>query len=176
MEQFTLFNPGFTAEADIVRSGWFNPDFTLTDGLNIYGRLSYRGWRRVGLIETSRESWTIEPGRLFTRDLIINDASTGQNIAVLKTTLWRGRVTLEFAGGQTFAFVRGPFFSRKHFWFSVQYGNLLTIETSRFSLKRPFKLTFDQGTFKNPAWLILMTFIGVQLITMRRAHAAASIH
>jgi hypothetical protein len=81
---------------------------------------------------------------------------------------------LEFPDGQTVRFRRGPLFSRKHFWFNEQYGNMLTIETALFGLKRPFKVNVEPGIFKNHDYLLLMAFLSVHLILMRRRRAAAT--
>jgi hypothetical protein len=60
MEQFKLFDPRLAAELSIVKNGWFNPSFTLIDGLNEYGKLSYTlGWRRTGMIASLQQSWTM---------------------------------------------------------------------------------------------------------------------
>ena len=177
MEQFNSFDPNSAGELNIVRNGWFYPSFILTDGVNKYGKLSYTyNWRRVGIIETAQQCWNIEFGKLFTRDILINDASTGQTIAVVKTTLWRGKVSLEFTDGQTLLFRREGIFSRKHIWYSEQYGNLLSTESRLFSFKQPFKVRPEQSTFKNYDYLVLLAFLSVHLILIRRARVAATVH
>jgi len=172
-----LFDPAVAGELNIVRDGLFTPSFTLTDGVNHFGELSYAGnWRRVGLVETNQKSWTIAFGKLFSRDLLINETLTGETIAVVKTSLWRGRVSVEFTDGQRFFFIREGIFSGKQCWYSEQYGNVVSIKSRPFGYKRPFTVNFEQGPYHYSNYLLLLTFLSVHLILIRRRRAAASIH
>jgi hypothetical protein len=175
MEQFKILDPNYAGELNIIKDGWVNPIFTLTDEINIYGKLSYSGlWRRTGNVEASGQNWTIEPQKLFKREIFVKNPLTAQVITIIKTSRWRGLVTLEFPDGQTFQFKRDNIFSKIQSWYNEQYGNVLSIESKIWSSKQPFKIIPGLNVPKNNINLVLMTFIGVHLILLRRAHAAAA--
>jgi len=162
------------AELFVERQGWFNPSYTLTDGMNTFGELSYTGvWKNIGLVEAANQSWTIERVRkFFSRDILINETANGQAIAIIKTTAWRGIVTLEFTDGQVFRFTRQGLFSQVTQWDSEQYGPVLSIRTKAFGFKKHFTVGLQQDVFKNKNYAVLMAFTGVYLILVRRAQAA----
>jgi hypothetical protein len=176
MGLFTLFDPANCPGLNVKQNGWLRPYFTLTNGIDIYGQLSYAGvWRSVGTIMTANQNWTVQQPKLFNRDILINDLSTNETIAVIKTTPWRGRVTLEFKDGQVLSLQRDGLFSRRLFWYHQQYGNVLTVTTSNFSYDRAFEILPGQNIFNNSDYLILLAFISVHIILIRRAAGAAAI-
>ncbi|HTE00131.1 MAG TPA: hypothetical protein VK668_12645 [Mucilaginibacter sp.] len=175
MEQFSILDPNRSGELNIVKDGWINPSFTLTDGINTYGKLSYtRWWRRTGTVETARQSWVIEPQKLFSRKILIKEQSTAQTITITKTNPWLGLVNLELPDGQIFQFKRESIFSKTQSWYNEQFGNILSVESRLFSYKQPFKIILGQNIPADKINLVLMAFIGVHLILLRRAHAAAA--
>jgi hypothetical protein len=175
MEQVSVFDPTKANALVIVRNGLFNPSFTMTDGVNIYGRLSYlRVWRRRGNVEMAHQNWTIEPQKLFSRETIAKSQSMAQTITITKTDLWRGNNIVEFSNGQRFEFKRDSIFSRKQLCYNEQHVNILTIESKPFSYKQPFKIICEPNTSKNNINFVLIAFIGVHLILLRKAHAAAA--
>jgi len=164
------------AELYVERQGWFRPSFTLTDGINTFGELSYTGfWKNIALVEAANQSWTIvHPQKLFGRDIFINETASGQAIATIKTTAWRGIVTLEFTDGQVFRFTRQGIFSQVMRWDSEQFGPVLSITTKAFGFKKPFTVSLEQDVFKNKNHAVLMAFTGIYLILLRRAQAAVA--
>jgi hypothetical protein len=174
MESINLYKPDAGAELFVTKSSWFYRSYTLTDDLNVYGQLTYSGfWQSVGLVEAANQSWTIERAGLFTRDVLINEVPGGETVAVLKTSARRGVVTLEFADGQVFRFIRKSFFSPVQLWYSEQYGDILSITSKFFSYKRPFIIGPRHNVLKNSNYLVLLTFISIHLILIRRAGKAA---
>lgn len=174
MEQLSVLDPNRVSELTVTKAGWLNPIYTLTDGINIYGSLSYGwDWRRTGKLETAQQTWLIEPQRLFRRNIIVKEPSTGQIITIIKRNLWRGEVNLEFPDGRILVFKRQGFFSRTHSWYSEQYGNILNIVSGLNSLKQPFKVMSEPNMSPTSFNLTLIAFIGVHLILLQRSHAMA---
>ena len=175
MEQFSILDPNRSGELNIVKDGWVNPSFALTDDINIYGKLSYSGrWRKTGIVETARQSWTIEPQKLFSRTILVKEVSTAQTITMIKMSAWRGLVSLELPDGQIVQFKRDSIFSKVQSWYNEQFGNILSVESKIWSNKQPFKIIPGQNIPTDKLNLVLMAFIGVHLILLRRAHAAAA--
>jgi hypothetical protein len=174
MEDIRLYKPDTGTELFVTKSSWLYPSYTLTDDVNIYGELSYSGfWRRAGLVETASKSWIIEYRGFFSRDILVNDNSTGETVAIAKTSAWRGDVTMEFADGQVLSFIREGLFSRTQLWYSGEVGNVLSVQSKLFSYKRPFIIVPMQNVLKNNNYLVLLTFVSIHLILIRRARAAA---
>lgn len=174
MELLSTFDASRAGDLTIVRHGWVRPYFTLTDGINTYGELTYIvKWRKTGNLKMAGQNWIIEPQKLFKREIIVKDSLIGQPVSIVKTSLWREQSTLMFPESQVLTFKREGVFSKKHSWYSEQYGKLLTIESKLMSNKTPFKITLEPNAPKNNINLVLITFIGVHLILLRRAHAAA---
>lgn len=175
MEQFNILDPVRAGELKIIKNGWFRPFYTLTDDINIYGKLSYSGtWRKSGTIESFGENWIIKPQKFFKRDIIITDPSTAQTITVIKTSPWRGMVTLELPDGRILQFKRDGLFSKIQYWYNEQYGNILSVESKIWSTNQPFRIIPEINAPKNNINLILLAFTGVHLILIRRAHAASA--
>ena len=165
MEQFSLFDPGHAGDLVVLQKGT-SSIYTLTDGMRIYGELSYpNDWLRI--INTAQHNWNFVPGKSYKPDIVINDMSTGQTIAVVKTSTWGSRITMEFADGQIFKFHRPFVFTKKPRWYNEQFGNVLSFEW-RFSLKLDLKVIPEQSAFKNNDYLLLMTFACVHLVAERR--------
>jgi hypothetical protein len=170
MEQFSVFDPGHAGDLVVEKKGMPYPAFTLTDGLKIYGELSYPGGGDR-IIKTAGHTWKFGFGKSFPKDIFIIDILTEETIAVVKTSFWLARITIEFTNGQTFRFIRSTVFSKKPQWYNEQFGNILITECQLFSIKQTFKVIPGQSSFKNNDYLLIMTFLSVHLTSMRRVSA-----
>jgi len=170
MEQFSVFDPDHAGDLVVEKKGIPYPVFTLTDGVKTYGELSYLdGWQRI--IKTAQHNWKFASGKSFPRDILIIDTLTGETTAVVKTSFWLARISIVFADGQTFKFIRSTVFSKKPRWYNEQYGTVLHTECQLFSFKQTFKVIPEQSTFKNNDYLLIMAFLSVHLTLMRRVSA-----
>lgn len=175
MESLKNYIANSHGELTVTKNGWFYPCWSLTDGVNIYGELSYTGnWKRKGLIKTAGLNWLICPKGIFSRTLLVNEQSSGQTVAAITTTPWKGRVTIEFIDGRIFCLKRQGIFSRINFWQNEQNGDTLTIESKRFSYKQPFIINPGVMQFKNDAELAILSFAGIYIILRRNEQAAAT--
>jgi len=172
MEQFSLFDSNHTGDLVVLEKGRPYPTFTLTDGIKVYGELSYPN-NSQRMINAAQHSWAFGPGKYFSRSIVLNDVSTGQTIAVVKTSFCLARITLEFTDGQIFKFHRPFVFTKKPRWSNEQFGNVLSIEWRPFSIKLDFKVIPELTPFRNNDHLLLMTFVSVHLMIMRKIKAGA---
>ena len=170
MEPFSVFDPGYAGDLVVEKKGMPYPAFTLTDGVNIYGELSYlsNGQR---IIKTAQHTWKFGSGKSFPRDILIIDVLTEETVAVVKTSFWLARISIEFAAGPTFRFIRSTVFSKRPRWYNEEFGNVLSTECQLFSIKQTFKVIPEQSSFKNNDDLLIMTFLSVHLTLMRRVSA-----
>lgn len=174
MDTFSVLEGNQQAELTVLRNGWLNPVFTLTDGINTFGKLSYGwDWRRTGKLESARQNWLIHPQKLFRRIIFASDLLTGQQVRIAKTGLFSWINKAEFPDGQTLFFKRDGIFSRTHTWYSEQYGDILIIESSLNRFKQPFKIIPVSNMLKNSIDPVLITFLGVNSILVQRSHSAA---
>lgn len=168
MESFSVFDPGYAGDLVAEKKGIPYPVFTLTDGVKIYGELSYTGdGQRI--IKTAQHTWKFGSGK--SRDILIIDTLTGETTAVVKTSFWLARISIVFADGQTFMFKRLTVFAKKPRWYNEQFGNVLHTECQLFSFKQTFKVIPEQSSFKNNDYLLIMAFLSVHLTLMRRVSA-----
>jgi hypothetical protein len=170
MEPFSVFDPGYAGDLVVEKKGMPYPVFTLTDGPKVYGELSYSG-NGQRTINTAQHTWKFASGKSFPRDILIIDTLTGETTAVVKTSFWLARISIMFADGQTFRFIRSTVFSKKPRWYNEQFGNVLHTECQLFSFKQTFKVIPEQSSFKNNDYLLIMAFLSVHLTLMRRVSA-----
>jgi hypothetical protein len=170
MEPFSVFDPGYAGDLVVEKKGMPFPVFTLTDGVKIYGALSYSG-NGQRTIQTAQHTWKFGSGKSYPRDILIIDTLTGETTAVVKTSFWLARISIVFADGQTFKFIRATVFSKKPRWYNEQFGNVLSTECQLFSFKQTFKVIPEQSSFKNNDYLLIMAFFSVHLTLMRRVSA-----
>jgi hypothetical protein len=170
MEQFNVFDPGHAGDLEVLEEKMPYPTFTLTDGIRTYGQLQYfaNGQRTI---DTAQHSWRFGFGKSFPNDILINDTSTGQTFAIVKTSFWLARITVEFVDGQIFKFIHKTTLSKNARWYSEEFGNVLSTECQLFSFKQQFKVIPEQSSFKNNEYLLLMAFLSVHLVLMRRVGA-----
>ncbi|HZY39661.1 MAG TPA: hypothetical protein VFE53_23560 [Mucilaginibacter sp.] len=166
MEQFSSFDPSYTGDLVVSQKGT-SSTYTLTDGMKDYGELSYPN-DRLRIIKTAQHNWNFVPGKSYKPDIVINDMLTGQTIAVAKTSTWGSKITVEFTDGQIFKFHRPFVFTKKPYWHNEQFGNVLSFEYEPVHLKLHFKVMPEQSAFRNNDHLLIMTFLAVHLVAMRR--------
>jgi hypothetical protein len=175
MNPYTLFDITRVNQLTVIKNGVFCPDFQLTDGANIYGKLYFKSWfKKTGYIDTANGNWIVKKKGTFCNDVLLID-TMGNLVATTKTNVWKGNVTLNFPDNTSLKFKCNGWFSKIRSWYSEAYGNLLNIDMKIFSNKTPFIISFDPAIAKITLNPLLLAFMGINVILIRRTQAAAAI-
>lgn len=154
----------------LLRRGWFNPEYKLTDKVNDYGTLSYSGIsKRNASAETASQTWRFNFKALFDRTILITDQN-GVIIGECTRGFFSRKIVLTLQSGFSAEFYRASFWSREYVWDSVGYGKVMSLK-NHF----PFTLTTDVfiNNTKTPAAIIpLLIFLGAHLIILQRRKRA----
>jgi hypothetical protein len=174
MENFRKLDQLRTTELVVTRKGLFKSVTTLTDGQFEYGQLSCNGmFSRDKNIETAEAKWIIRPVGFWGKETLIINADKSEVVGKIIRNSWGTRTSIEMNDGFTALLKRGKgFFSRKMSWTNEQYGDQIDI-TSCSKYSRPFTVHLDPATLKSTSPIALITLIGVHLIIVRQAQAAA---
>jgi hypothetical protein len=167
---YSTLDPKSTSELFLVRRGWFNAEYEVTDNVNCYGKLSYNLLsRRKATVVTANSMWMFKCDGIFTRTILILD---GNGSLVGKATReFFSRITrLTLETGFQAEFYRPSVWSREYVWESSGYGRILHIKSRLFSLRD--SVYIDQS-MTPPAIVPLLIFFGAHLIILRRRRKAA---
>jgi len=173
MSSYSNFNQLRTTELTALRSGFWQPDYILTDGQFEYGKLTRPSFGyKEGEIETAAGTFMLKKASFwgFSLNILLND----EIIGTLKRNIWDNRTDLNLNSGLSAWFVRTPgegIFTRKTSWMSAE-GELVTIK-STFKYSKPFAVTLANPD-KQTENLLLLALIGIHLRLMKNARAAAS--
>ena len=176
MEQFRDFSQVRTNTLTVLRYGFFRQWYELTDGQFIYGKIStiYQLFKRQkNVLESAKGSWVISAAGLFSRTLLIN-TDEDQNIGVIKPDAWGRKTTITLNDGSMFVLTTKNLFSKTFTLANDQYGEILTIEQKLWSFKKPFVISIDQNLLKSIPLIPQLALLGVNLILLRQAQAAAA--
>ena len=176
MEDFRKFDQLRTTELVITRKGWFRSVHTLTDGQFSYGQLTCNGaFNRDKNIETAGERWIIRPVGFWGKETLIINADKSEVIGKIVRNNWGTKTTIELNNGFNALLKKGKgIFSRKINWTNDQYGDAIEI-TSCSKYSRPFTVNLTPDILKTTLPVPLIILIGVQLILVRQAQAAAAV-
>ena len=152
-------------EFSLIRHGLFNPEYELTDGVNIYGKMSYHWFSQLGtVVESARGTWIFQREKIFVRTIVITDIE-GRTIGNVTRGWFSRKSTLSLDTGFQADFYTHSIFSRENIWESSTNGKIIQITSSLFSTRNDVLIT--PGT--TPANLIpLLIFLGKHLIILRR--------
>ncbi|MGY3212876.1 hypothetical protein [Mucilaginibacter sp. HD30] len=162
-------------ELTVLRSGFWMPDYLLSDGQFNYGRLS-RDSLSVSqrTIEIADNTFTLRRAGIFSRETLI--LKNGEVIGKTTRNIWRYTNNIELNNGFKTSFVRTPgagLFTSKMSWMAGD-KELINI-SGRFSFSRPMVVSITDPTIiKQADNLLLMAFIGINLRLLRQARAAAA--
>ncbi|GGH07156.1 hypothetical protein [Mucilaginibacter phyllosphaerae] len=159
----------------IVKKGFWYPDFELTDGQYVYGRLSYSSnFNRNAIIETPQGTWTIKRKGWFKRALLLNKGEN-ENIGTLTPQTWKRDFNLYMDSGFEATYLYKKMFSKSLTITNDSLGDMLEISLQAFNFKQPYAVTFCQVLKQDQVpSLPLITLIGLHIILLRRQQAAAS--
>jgi hypothetical protein len=154
----------------LLRQGWINPEFELTDKVYSYGKLTYNGiLRRNAMAIAADNTWQFKFGPVFSRMLLITDQS-GAIIGETKRKFFSRSRTLTLQNGFRAKFYRPSIWSREWVWESAEYGVIIRMKS--YPLQFKDKIATEQSMA--PAALIpLLIFLGAHLIILERRRRAA---
>jgi hypothetical protein len=174
MNYYTQFDPSRSTELQVIRNGFFKPVYKLTDSQNEYGSLSCNDmWQREKKITTANGEWIVRSIGFLGKETQIIDALKGELVGTIKRNGWGTRTTVEMNNGFNAMLARGGgFFSRTINLINDQYGVCVSVK-STCRCKTPFTVSIDLELIKTTFPIALITLIGVNLVLLRQAEAAA---
>lgn len=175
MNEYRAFDQLRTYELYIAKKGFWYPDFELTDGQYIYGRLSYSSnFKRYAIIETPSGKWTIKRKGWFNRTLFLNQGEE-ETIGTLTPATWKRDFNLQMDNGFEAIYLYKKIFSKSLVVTNDKLGDMMNITTKALNFKQPYTITFSQTLQQDTIPPIpLLALIGLHIILLRQQQAAAS--
>jgi hypothetical protein len=174
MSDLRKFEQVKTSELFITRHKWFYPYYELTDGQFVYGKLSYKNhWRRYAIIETADGRWTIKHKGWFKCAMLLNQ-NEDETIGTIEPQRWKRDTLIKMDNGFEANYLYKKLFTKALTLSNAAQGDMLQIIAKAFSIKTPFKITIDPSPQKVKLNIPLLALIGVNLILLRQAQAAAA--
>jgi hypothetical protein len=174
MDQFRSFDQLRVTELPVLRHGFWRTWYELTDGQFSYGKLTYLGaLKRNCVIETAGGSWRVKRKSWLSRKCIIEQPD-GMEIGLITPQRWCRKVNISMNNGLTATFYNKKILSHNYTWVSEQLGDILQMQTKFWSLKRPFIAKIDLDMIKKVPELPLLALLGVNLVLLKQAEAAAA--
>lgn len=163
-----------STELTVVRTGFWNPEYLLSDGQFEYGRLSKVSFSSTEkVIEIANNTYTMRKPGAFSKEMLI--LRNGEVIGKTIRNAWKCITTIELNDGFTASFVRTPgrgIFSTKMSWVANDAELMMIACRSKYS--QPMTVSvIDQNIAKQTDHLLLLAFIGVHIRLVRQAQAAA---
>jgi hypothetical protein len=167
---YKTFAPKQTNQLQLIRHGWLDPEYELTDNTYSYGKLVYN-WlsRRTAMAQSADNKWLFKLGFIFSRSILITDEN-GVSIGKTKRELFSRRTALTLQSGFTAEFYRPYFLSREHVWESNGYGTIMRMKSYPFLFKDTIAI---EQSMTPPALIPLLVFLGAHLTILRRRRRAA---
>ncbi|MDN3580934.1 hypothetical protein [Mucilaginibacter flavus] len=174
MEQYRSFDQLRNNQLAITRTGFFRPYFELSGGQFTYGKLSYASlWKTKMILESAQNTWIIKRKGAFSRSLLVTD-SNEMELGIVTPELLSRKVNLMMNNGFEAVYLAKKLFTRTFSLTSEQYGDILDIKTELWGMKKPFTITVDLDKLKQIPDMPLLALLGVNLILMKQAQAAAA--
>lgn len=172
MDQFRSFDLLRTNELTVIRHGFVRPWFELTDGQFSYGKLSYGNfWKTISVLEVEKKTWIIKRKGMFSRTYLINDLD-GSNLGSVTPEIWSRKIILSMNKGFEAVYLNKKLISRTFSLINDQFGDILSIRTQLWGLKKPFNVSFDPEMLKKIPELPLLALLGINLLLIKQAKAA----
>jgi hypothetical protein len=174
MDQFRSFDQLRVTELPVLRHGFWRPWYELTDGQFSYGKLTYIGaLKRNCTLETANGSWTVKRKSWLGRKFIIEQPD-GMEIGLITPQVWCRKINLTLNNGLTATFYNKKILSHNYTWVSEQLGDILNVQTKFWSWKKPFIVKIDPDLIKKTPELPLLALLGINLVLLKQAEAAAA--
>jgi hypothetical protein len=163
-----------TSELYIIRNGFWQPNFELTDGQFVFAKLSYRSnFKRDAIIELPQNSWTIKRKGWFNRTLYLN-IGEDEPIGTLVPETWKRNFNLKLDSGFEATYLYRTLFSKELTLTSDTLGDILQIHQKPFSTKRHSTVNIDLVTVPDsmpPMPLLIMAGLHITLLRQQKAAA-----
>lgn len=173
-DKFRSFDQVRVSELQVIRHGFWRPWYELTDGQFSYGKLTYTGILKYScILETASGSWIVKRKSWVGRKLTIEQPDNVE-IGLITPEIWSRKIKLELNSGLTATFYNKKILSRTCTWVNDQLGDILNIETKLWSRKQPFIVKIDPDMIKKVPELPLLALLGINLILLKQAQAAAA--
>lgn len=173
MEYYRNFDQLRTTGLPVIKHGFWRPWYELTDGQFTYGKLTYtNAFKNCCLLETATGSWNIRRKGLLSRKLVIEQPA-GEEIGMVVPQRWCRKIQLSLNKGFTATFFNKKVLSHNYTWVSEQYGDILVVQTKFWSWKRPFVVQIEPEMAKTVPHLPLLALMGINLVLLKQAEAAA---
>ncbi|HEX8023039.1 hypothetical protein [Mucilaginibacter sp.] len=174
MDQFRSFDQLRVTELSVLRHGFWRPWYELTDGQFSYGKLTYIGaLKRNCTLETANGNWVVKRKSWLGRKFIIEQPD-GMEIGLITPQVWCRKVNLAMNDGLTTTFYNKKILSHNYTWVSEQLGDILNVQTKFWSWKQPFIVKIDPDMVKKVPELPLLALLGINLVLLKQAEAAAA--
>ena len=175
MDLYRPVNNLRSTELTLVRTGFWNPEYLLTDGQFEYGKLSRVSFSSSEkVIEIANNTYTMRKAGTFSKEMLI--LRNGEVIGKTTRNAWKCITTIELNDGFTASFVKTPgrgIFSTKMSW--IANGVELMMIHCKSSYSKPMTISvIDQNLIKQGDRLLLLAFIGAHIRLVRQAQAAAN--
>jgi hypothetical protein len=170
---FRSFSQLKSPDLTIVRSGWFTPDYEITDGTYLYARLTYKGflWQQA-VAETSEAVWNLRFEGYFPRKVVVCNKED-KKIATIEMGFLKNRSVLTLNGGKQLYFAKESFWNSTYYWEDLKRGKILTINGELFS-KRVASVYIHDKVISNPL-IPLLSLLSLHMVLLkRRKHVAAA--
>ena len=160
-----------TNELYVVRHGWYNSSFELTDGQFNYGTISFRRFcRRSGTVETANGSWEFSKP-FFSRVATISKPG-GELIGKVDQGYFDRCNKLVMNGGFAADFKRTGFFPTEFTWSKDSQGEILRSRQRHFNFNSP--LTVILNPTVKITEMPLLTFLSIYLLLLRQRRKGAA--
>jgi hypothetical protein len=169
MEPYRDFKLLSTNELQVVRHGFFNPVFDLSDGEFVYGKvITNKTSKDFPVLETATESWVPKREGAFKGTFLLNN-SRGENIGSVTDggrllKLHNGfEANLSITGGGQSTVSGG--------WENSEFGELMHFKQSWYSYKKPYVITLDTGLLKRVPEIPLLILLGTHLSFLKQTRS-----
>jgi len=153
----------------MIRHGWFDPHFELTDGNTVYGLLTYDFiFRRNADAAAANRRWTFR-SPLFLRNGIDIIDETGTVVGEAWREFFSRTINLKLNIGFEAVFYRTSIFSRERVWESPSHGTFLRMRSYPFMYKDEFEITSPLIPAETATLLMLLSTHLVILLRRRRS-------
>lgn len=162
-----------TTELVLLRKGFWNPEYVLTDGQFEYGKLSRVSFSSCEkIIETANATYTLRKAGTFSKETLI--LKNGGVIGKTTRNAWKCITKIELIDGFTASFIRTPgmgIFSTKMSWTANDTELMMIACRSNYS--KPMMVSIMEQNITKQADRLLLAFIGIHIRLVKQAQAAA---
>lgn len=172
MDNYRSFDLLRANELSIIKHGFFNNSYEISDGQFLYGKVSYRLFSRCrAVVETADGAWTFSRKQLFSRTIIISKGG-GEIIGEVTRGFFSQTSELKLYNGFEASFAHTSFLPVEFTWSNSAYGEMLKIRGRIFAFYNTVKITINSPG-RPIAETPLLAFLSIHLLLLRQRRKAA---